>query len=77
MVSPEWIWLSLSLRMKWRGLCVLANRRRFICLVRAQTRTTLLVSPVQSAGVCVHNITPAARTHSAPFSEEKTLMAFV
>lgn len=38
---------------------------------------TWLVSPAQSAGVCGYNITPAARTHSAPFSEEKSLMAFV
>lgn len=73
-ISPERIWLSLSLGMKRPVRCLLANPRRFICLVRART---LLVSPVRSAGVCVHNTTPAARTHSAPFSEEKTLMAFV
>lgn len=76
-ILPERIWLSLSLGTERPVRCLLANRRRLICLVRAQTRTTLLVSPVQSAGVCVHNPTPAARTHSAPFSEERTLMAFV
>ncbi len=54
-----------------------ANSRRFICLVRVETHKTWLLSPVQSAGVCGYNITPAARTHSAPFSEENSLMAFV
>lgn len=36
-----------------------------------------LVSLLQSTGVYIHNKAPAARTHSAPFSEEKSLMAFV
>lgn len=54
-----------------------ANSRRFICLVRGCTPMSWLVSPVQSAGVCCYNAAPAARTQSAAFSEEKSLMAFV
>lgn len=54
-----------------------ADGTRLICLVRVDARRPRLVGPVRSAGVCGYNATPAARTHSAPFSEGNSPMAFV
>lgn len=65
-ISPEWIFQSFRIKRAVSCVSLGPNLARLCWLARCSLR-----------GGSVHNITPAARTHSAPFSEEKTLMAFV